>query len=111
MLFRSGRLHMTAILEEIDEDAMIHILKEPKNSLVKQYAKLFKLDDVTLEFDDESLESIAKAAIERKTGARGLRSILEDVMLDIMYELPQHKGKTVTITKDVVEKTQQPNVA
>ena len=105
-----GRLHMTAILEEIDEDAMIHILKEPKNSLVKQYSKLFKLDDVTLEFDDESLVAIAKAAIERKTGARGLRSILEDIMLDVMYELPDYKGKTVTITKDVVEKTQQPKI-
>ncbi|MEA3499248.1 MAG: ATP-dependent Clp protease ATP-binding subunit ClpX [Campylobacterota bacterium] len=106
-----GRLHMTAILEEIDEDAMIHILTEPKNSLVKQYAKLFKLDDVELEFDDESLIAIAKAAIERKTGARGLRSILEDVMLDVMYELPEYKGKVVTITKEVVEKIEQPKVA
>jgi len=106
-----GRLHMTAILEEIDEDAMIHILKEPKNSLVKQYSKLFKLDDVELKFDNEALTAVAKAAIERKTGARGLRSILEDIMLDVMYELPQYKGKTVTITKEVVEKTQQVKVA
>ena len=106
-----GRLHMTAILQEIDEDAMVHILTEPKNSLVKQYSKLFKLDDVNLEFEDEALKSIAKAAIERKTGARGLRSILEDIMLDIMYDLPEYKGKTITITKDVVEKTDLPKVA
>jgi len=105
-----GRLHMTAVLREIDEDAMVHILKEPKNSLVKQYAKLFKMDDVDLEFDEESLKAIATAAIERKTGARGLRSILEEIMLDIMYELPEYKGKIVTITKNVVNKTQEPCV-
>ena len=105
-----GRLHMTAILEEIDEDAMIHILTEPKNSLVKQYKKLFLMDDVTLVFDEQSLITIAKAAIDRKTGARGLRSILEDIMLDVMYELPEHKGKTVTITEDVVNKIKLPKV-
>jgi len=106
-----GRLHMMAVLEEIDEDAMIHILKEPKNSLVKQYTKLFKMDDVDLKFEDEALVAIAKAAIKRKTGARGLRSILEDIMLDVMFELPEYRGKTVTITKDVVEKKEQPLVA
>ncbi len=106
-----GRLHMTAILQEIDEDAMIHILTEPKNSLVKQYSKLFKLDDVELKFEDDALISIAKAAIERKTGARGLRSILEEIMLDIMFELPEHKGETITITKDMVEKNKQLKVA
>ncbi|MEA2017314.1 MAG: ATP-dependent Clp protease ATP-binding subunit ClpX [Campylobacterota bacterium] len=106
-----GRLHMTAVLQEIDEDAMIHILKEPKNSLVKQYSKLFKMDDVELEFEEDSLKEIAKAAIKRKTGARGLRSILEEVMLDVMYELPEYKGKTVTITQDVINKTELPKVA
>ncbi len=106
-----GRLHMTAVLQEIDEDAMIHILKEPKNSLVKQYTKLFKIDGVNLEFEEDSLKEIAKAAIARKTGARGLRSILEDIMLDVMYELPEYKGKTITITKDVVNKTELPKVA
>ncbi len=106
-----GRLHMTAVLQEIDEDAMIHILKEPKNSLVKQYTKLFKIDGVNLKFEEDALKEIAKAAIERKTGARGLRSILEDIMLDVMYELPEYKGKTVTITKDVVNKTELPKVA
>lgn len=103
-----GRLHMTAVLQEIDEEAMIHILKEPKNALVKQYSKLFKMDDVDLEFEEESLKAIAKAAIERKTGARGLRSILEEIMLDVMYELPEYKGKTVTITENVVNKTELP---
>ncbi len=106
-----GRLHMTAVLQEIDEDAMLHILKEPKNALVKQYAKLFKMDDVNLEFEEEALKEIAKAAIQRKTGARGLRSILEDVMLDIMYELPEYKGQTVTITQDVINKIELPKVA
>ena len=106
-----GRLHMTAVLQEIDEDAMIHILKEPKNSLVKQYTKLFKIDGVNLEFEEDSLKEIAKAAIARKTGARGLRSILEDIMLDVMYELPEYKGKTITITKNVVNKTELPKVA
>ena len=105
-----GRLHMTAVLQEIDENAMIHILKEPKNSLVKQYTKLFKIDDVDLEFEEDALKEIAKAAIERKTGARGLRSILEDIMLDVMYELPEYKGKVITITKDVVNKTELPKV-
>lgn len=106
-----GRLHMTAILQEIDEDAMVHILTEPKNSLVKQYSKLFTMDDVNLEFEEDALRAIAQAAKMRKTGARGLRSILEDIMLDVMYELPEYKGKTVTITKDVVNKIELPSVA
>ena len=106
-----GRLHMLATLNEIDEDAMIHILTEPKNALVKQYQKLFKMDDVTLKFDKPSLKEIAKKAIERKTGARGLRSILEDIMLDIMFDLPEYKDKTITITKEVVEKEKEPKVA
>ncbi len=106
-----GRLHMIATLEEIDEDAMIHILTEPKNALVKQYSKLFGMDEVKLKFDKPSLKEIAVKAIERKTGARGLRSILEEVMLDIMYELPEYKNKTITITKDVVNKIKKPKVA
>jgi ATP-dependent Clp protease ATP-binding subunit ClpX len=106
-----GRLHMIATLKEIDEEAMIHILTEPKNSLVKQYTKLFNMDDVSLKFDKASLKEIANAAIERKTGARGLRSILEDVMLDVMFELPEYRGKTITITKDVVNKTKKPKIA
>ena len=106
-----GRLHMITTLQEIDEEAMIHILTEPKNALVKQYKKLFKMDDVNLKFDKASLKSIANKAIKRKTGARGLRSILEDVMLDIMFELPEYSNKTITITKDVIEKIKKPKVA
>jgi ATP-dependent Clp protease ATP-binding subunit ClpX len=106
-----GRLHMIGTLNEITEDDMVHILTEPKNALIKQYIKLFEMDDVTLEFEEEALKEIAKLAIERKTGARGLRSILEEMMLDIMFDLPEYKDKTVTITKDVVLKTEEPKVA
>ncbi|MFZ9660080.1 MAG: ATP-dependent Clp protease ATP-binding subunit ClpX [Arcobacteraceae bacterium] len=106
-----GRLHMIATLGEIDEDAMIHILSEPKNALTKQYKKLFSMDDVKLSFEKDALKEIAQKAIKRKTGARGLRSIMEDVMLDIMYELPEYKNKTVVITKDVVNKISTPKIA
>jgi len=106
-----GRLHMIATLNEISEDDMVHILTEPKNALVKQYIKLFEMDGVKLEFDKAALKEIAKKAIERKTGARGLRSILEDIMLDIMYELPSYKDKTITITKDVVIDKKEPKIA
>ena len=106
-----GRLHMVATLNEITEDDMVHILTEPKNALIKQYIKLFEMDDVTLEFDKEALKELARLAIERKTGARGLRSILEDIMLDIMYDLPKYKNKTITITKDVVKKEKEPKIA
>ncbi|RXJ66783.1 ATP-dependent Clp protease ATP-binding subunit ClpX [Halarcobacter ebronensis] len=106
-----GRLHMIATLNEISEDDMVHILTEPKNALVKQYVKLFQLDNVELEFEKEALKEIAKLAIERKTGARGLRSILEDIMLDIMYDLPQFKDKKVIITKEVVTKEKEPKIA
>jgi len=106
-----GRLHMITTLEEINEEAMIHILTEPKNALIKQYQKLFLMDNVKLKFDKASLKEIAKKAIKRKTGARGLRAILEDVMLDIMFELPEYTNKTVTITKDVINKIKTAKVA
>ncbi len=106
-----GRLHMIATLNEISEDDMVHILTEPKNALIKQYIKLFELDNVKLEFEKDALKEIAKLALERKTGARGLRSILEDIMLDIMYDLPEYENKTVTITKDVVTKKKEPKIA
>ncbi|WP_320035408.1 ATP-dependent Clp protease ATP-binding subunit ClpX [Halarcobacter sp.] len=106
-----GRLHMIATLNEITEDDMVHILTEPKNALIKQYVKLFKMDDVELEFEEDALKEIAKLAIERKTGARGLRSILEDIMLDIMYDLPKFKDKKVIITKEVVTKEKEPKIA
>jgi ATP-dependent Clp protease ATP-binding subunit ClpX len=105
-----GRLHMIATLNEITEDDMVHILSEPKNALVKQYKKLFSMDEVNLDFEAQALKEIAKLALERKTGARGLRSILEEIMLDIMYDLPEYKGKTITISKDVVLKQKEPKV-
>jgi ATP-dependent Clp protease ATP-binding subunit ClpX len=105
-----GRLHMFATLNEITEDDMVHILSEPKNALTKQYKKLFKMDEVELNFDKLALKEIAKLALTRKTGARGLRSILEDVMLDIMYDLPNYKGKTITISKEVVLKEKDAKV-
>jgi ATP-dependent Clp protease ATP-binding subunit ClpX len=106
-----GRLHMVATLNEITEDNMVHILTEPKNALIKQYIKLFAMDDVKLEFEKDALKELAKLAIIRKTGARGLRSILEDIMLDIMFDLPKYKNKTITISKEVVLKTKEPKVA
>jgi ATP-dependent Clp protease ATP-binding subunit ClpX len=106
-----GRLHMITTLDEIDEDAMIHILTEPKNALIKQYKKLFAMDNVNLKFEEDALKEIAVQAKNRKTGARGLRAILEDIMLDIMFELPEYSSKTVTITKDVVNKIQTVKVA
>ncbi len=106
-----GRLHMITTLNEITQEDMVHILSEPKNALTKQYMKLFKLDNVELEFEKDALDLIAQKAIERKTGARGLRSIMEDIMLDIMFDLPNLNNKKVIITKDVVNKTSEPKVA
>ena len=106
-----GRLHMVATLNEITEDNMVHILTEPKNALIKQYIKLFEMDNVKLKFEKDALKELAKLAIIRKTGARGLRSILEDIMLDIMFDLPKYKDKTITISKEVVLKTKEPKVA
>lgn len=105
-----GRLHMLATLNEITEEDMVHILTEPKNALIKQYVKLFEMDKVELEFEKDALLELAKMAIIRKTGARGLRSILEDIMLDIMYDLPKYKNKKVIITKEVVFKEQEPKI-
>ena len=83
-----GRLPVIATLEDLDEEALVIILTQPKNALVKQYQRLFELEDTTLSFTDDALSAIAKRAIQRKTGARGLRSILEDILLDTMFELP-----------------------
>ena len=105
-----GRLHMIATLNEITKEDMVHILTEPKNALIKQYIKLFEMDNVTLEFEKDALLELANLAIIRKTGARGLRSILEDIMLDIMFDLPKYKNKKIVITKDVVLKTEEPKV-
>jgi len=103
-----GRLHVLATLGEISKEDMVRILIEPKNSLVKQYQKLFEIDDVKLTFEEEALSLIAQKALERKTGARGLRSILEETLLDIMYELPELAGYEVIITEDVVENGVKP---
>ena len=103
-----GRLPIIASLNEITEDDMVHILTEPKNSLVKQYKKLFSIDEVELNFEDDALRAIAAKAIKRKTGARGLRAILEENMIDIMYELPEYNGYEVLITKEVIEDGETP---
>jgi ATP-dependent Clp protease ATP-binding subunit ClpX len=103
-----GRLPIIASLSEISEDDMVRILTEPKNSLVKQYAKLFAIDEVSLTFDEEALRAIAAKSIARKTGARGLRAIMEEIMIDIMYELPDYRGYEVVITKEVVESGEKP---
>ena len=103
-----GRLHVIATLNPISVDDMVRILTEPRNALVKQYQKLFELDGVTLTFEEEALKMIARKAIERKTGARGLRSILEEILLDVMFELPELEGYEVVITPDVVEKKSPP---
>lgn len=97
-----GRLHIFASLEKISEEDMVRILTEPKNSLIRQYVKLFAIDNVTLTFEDEALLIIAQKALERKTGARGLRSILEELLLETMYELPELDGYEVVITSDAV---------
>ena len=96
-----GRLPVVATLTELDEAALIQILKEPKNALTKQYAALFALEEVELEFRDDALNAIARKAMERKTGARGLRSIVEAVLLDTMYDLPSLKG----VSKVVIDET------
>ena len=104
-----GRLPILALLEELDEDALVTILTEPKNALVKQYQKLFALEGIQLEIRPEALRAIAKKALTRKTGARGLRSILEHILLDTMYELPSMSGiKKVVIDAGVVENGNQP---
>jgi ATP-dependent Clp protease ATP-binding subunit ClpX len=103
-----GRLHIIATLKKHSIKDMIRILTEPKNSLIKQYQALFELDNVKLTFEEDALEEIAKKALERKTGARGLRSILEDILLDIMFELPEFEGYEIIITKEVVDGLDKP---
>ncbi len=103
-----GRLHVFATLGKITKEDMVRILVEPKNSLTKQYQKLFEIDSVKLTFEAEALDAIAQKAIDRKTGARGLRSIMEEILLDIMYELPELEGYEVVITEDVVKEGTKP---
>ena len=87
---------------------LIQILTEPKNALIKQYKKLFAIDKVKLTFEEEALQAIAKLALQRKTGARGLRAILEESMVDIMFELPEYSGYEIIITKDVIIQKKEP---
>jgi ATP-dependent Clp protease ATP-binding subunit ClpX len=104
-----GRLPVLATLNELSEDALIQILKEPKNALTKQYQALFNLEGVELEFRDEALTAIAKKAMARKTGARGLRSIVEGALLETMYELPsQDSVEKVVIDEAVIEGQSEP---
>ena len=104
-----GRLPVIATLEDLDEPALIKILTEPKNALVKQYARLFEMEGAKLTFTTDALSAIAKRAIERKTGARGLRSIMEGILLDTMFDLPGLEGvEEVQVDKDVVAGTKQP---
>jgi ATP-dependent Clp protease ATP-binding subunit ClpX len=99
-----GRLPVIATLEDLDEPALIRILTEPKNALVRQYQKLFSMENVELTFHEDALTSIARQAIERKTGARGLRSIMEAILLDTMFDLPSLDGvEEVVISKEVVD--------
>ncbi len=95
-----GRLPVIATLEDLDEEALVTILTQPKNALVKQYQRLFELEDVELTFTDDALKAIAKRAIERKTGARGLRSIMEDILLDTMFDLPGKEGVEEVVVND-----------
>ena len=104
-----GRVPIIVTLDALDKDSLVKILIEPKNALIKQYKKLFELDGVDLEFMEDSLQAIAVEALRRNTGARGLRAIIEDVMLEVMYEVPSRLDVTkVLVTKDVIEKKEKP---
>ncbi len=104
-----GRIPVTAVLDELDKDSLVKILTQPKNAIIKQFQKLMEMEDVTLEVTDEALEAIAQETIQKKTGARGLRAIIESIMLDIAYDTPSMYGlKRCVITEDVVKKVGDP---
>lgn len=108
-----GRLPVITHLEELDQDQLVTVLTEPKNSLVKQFQKMFQMEDITLEFDEEALRAVAKDAITRKTGARGLRSVIEKRLIKVQYDLPDLKAQgavTVRVTKDVIDGKSEPLV-
>ena len=106
-----GRVPITISLDGLDEEALVKILTEPKNALIKQYQKLFEMDEVELLFDDDAVKEIASLAMKRKTGARGLRSIIEGVMMDVMYQIPSDDTiATCTITKGAVLGESEPEV-
>ncbi|MDA0952521.1 MAG: AAA family ATPase, partial [Proteobacteria bacterium] len=104
-----GRLPVIATLDDLDEAALVEILSAPKNALVKQYQKLFEMEDIKLQFTEDALAGVARKAIARKTGARGLRSILESILLDTMFDLPGMDGvQEVVVNREVVEHGNQP---
>ncbi len=106
-----GRVPITVTLDGLDQEALVRILKEPKNALIKQYKKLFEFDEVKLGVEDEAALEIARLAFERKTGARGLRSIMEDVLMDVMYEIPSDDNiAECVLTKDVVDGKGKPRI-
>ncbi len=103
-----GRLHVIASLKELNLEELVQVFTEPKNSLLKQYKKLFAIDNVTLTFTDDAIEAICKESIKRKTGARGLRAIIEDIMTDTMYDLPELSGYEIIVNKECIEKSEKP---
>ncbi|HWI62322.1 MAG TPA: ATP-dependent protease ATP-binding subunit ClpX, partial [Symbiobacteriaceae bacterium] len=104
-----GRLPVIVTLDALDEEALVKILMEPKNALVKQYQKLLQMDNIDLEFKEDAIRAIAKEALKRNTGARGLRAIIEDIMLDVMYDIPSRTDVSkCVVTKDVVSKKEEP---
>ena len=106
-----GRLPMVVSLESLDQNALINILSQPKNALVKQYSKLFELDNVELEFTEDALKAIADEAINRKTGARGLRAIVEETMMDIMFDIPSEENIVkATITEETIKDRKDPEL-
>jgi ATP-dependent Clp protease ATP-binding subunit ClpX len=107
-----GRLPITVTLKDLDVEDLERILKEPKNSILRQYQASLKLDDVELIFEDQAIQAMAGLAMSRKTGARGLRAIVESIMMEIMFELPSMEGKKrVVITQEVVENSEKPEVS
>jgi len=106
-----GRLPVVATLGDLDSNALVQILTQPRNALIKQYQRIFEYEDVELRFEDEALEEVAQMALERKIGARGLRLILEDLMLDLMYQLPSERNvKECVITREMVKKLNPPGL-
>ncbi|HRF57587.1 MAG TPA: ATP-dependent Clp protease ATP-binding subunit ClpX, partial [Campylobacterales bacterium] len=94
--------------KELNLEELVQVFTEPKNSLLKQYKKLFAIDNVTLTFTDDAIEAICKESIKRKTGARGLRAIIEDIMTDTMYDLPELSGYEIIVNKECIEKSEKP---
>ena len=104
-----GRIPVVTVLDELDKDALVRIMTEPKNSIVKQYTKLFEMDNVQLEFRDEALAAMADVTLERKTGARGLRSVFESVLNDLMFEVPSdYTIEKIVVTEDCVKNDEKP---